>query len=329
MNRRDSLGALLSIGVAIGPLGARAQKTAKTPARIGFLSNYSPETGKSFNDCFRKGLRDLDWIEGKNITIEYRWAEGIADRFPVLAADIVNLRPDLIVVQSTPGSQAVQRATRAIPVVMIAVSDPVASGIVASLSRPGGNITGVSNNLPETTRKFLELLRMVAPNMSRVGVLHNPSNPGKVLEAREVQMAGQRLTIAVEGLEVRSSDDFERAFSRCTQLRCDALITLQDGVTLGNRSRVTGFAEVNRLPAIYQVREFVEAGGLMSYGVDFCDHFRRAATYVDKILKGAQPRDLPVEQPMTFELSINLKAARAIGLKVPQSLLIMANEVIE
>jgi putative ABC transport system substrate-binding protein len=274
-------------------------------------------------------LRELGWTEKENIQIEYRWAHGMVDQFSALAAELVALRPDLIAVMSTPGSQAVHRATSTIPVVMISVSDPVASGLVASLARPGGNVTGVSNFLPATTGKLLEFLRIVVPRLSTVGLLYNPTNPGKVLEVHELRTAANGVGVAIEPVEVRTSGDFDGAFSRITQTRCEALITLQEGVALENRSRITGFATKTRLPTIFQVREYVDAGGLMSYGLNFCQHFRSAATYVDKILRGARPGDLPIELPTSFELLINLKTAKAIGLEIPRSLLLRADEVIK
>lgn len=327
--RRQTIATLLALGAAFGPLNASAQRTAARPARIGFLVNFSPESGKALIECFQHGLRDLGWNEGKNINLEYRWAAGMSDRYPGLAAELVRLNPDLLVANSTPAAQAVQRATTTISIVFIAVSDPVASGIVSSLARPGANISGVSNFLPATTGKLLEFLKIAAPNVSRVGVLHNPSNPGKIIEVQELRAAAQSMAITIEPLEVRSSGDFDRAFSRAMESRCDALLALQEGLTLANRARITEFTKKHRLPAIFQIREFVEAGGLMSYGLNYCDHFQRAAVYVDKILKGARPAELPVELPTSFELLINLKTAKAINLKIPQSLLVRANEVLE
>jgi putative ABC transport system substrate-binding protein len=216
-----------------------------------------------------------------------------------------------------------------IPIVFIAVSDPVKSGIVASLARPGGNITGVSNFLPATSGKLLELLVLVAPTAARFGVLHNPNNEGKILELQELQSAGRTLAVQIEPIEVRSLNDFQNAFSRTSNLKCDALIVLQEGVTLGGRQQIAKYAENNKLPAIYQIREFVEAGGLLSYGLNYCRHYGRAATYVDKILKGERPADLPVELPTRFELVVNLKTAKAIALEIPAMLLARADEVIE
>jgi len=327
MKRRDFI-KLLGSAAAAWPLAARGQP-AGGPVRAAFLAGSSTPGGKALVDCFRVGLRDSGWIEGKTISIDYRWSEGVAERYSRLAAEVVDQQPDLIVVTSTPGTQAVQRATREIPVVFIGVSDPVVSGIVATLARPGGNITGVSNFLPATSGKLLELLKTAAPGISRAGVVHNPSNAGKMLELHELKAAGQSLGIAIEALALRSSEELDGVFKAAADTRCDALVTLQDGVTLANRSRIIAYAEKNRLPAVYQIREFVDAGGLMSYGLNYCEHYRRAAYYVDKILKGAKPADLPVELPTKFELVINLKAAKTLGLTMPQSLLVAAGEVIE
>jgi putative ABC transport system substrate-binding protein len=244
-------------------------------------------------------------------------------------AELMALKPDLIVASSTQAAQAAQRATQQIPVVFIAVSDPVTSGIVTSLARPGANITGVSNFLPATTAKLFELLKTVVPNAARIGVLYNPTNDGKLIEMRELEVAAQQMGVSERPLPVSTSDDFERAFQEALDLRVDSLVTLVEGVTLINRSRIVEFAARNRLAAIYQIREFVVAGGLMSYGLNYCQHFRRAANYVDKLLKGARPADLPVELPTTFELIVNVKAAKAIGLTIPESFLLRADEVIE
>jgi putative ABC transport system substrate-binding protein len=325
MRRREFIG--LVGGTAAWPIAARAQ-LGKT-ARVGFLSGFFQASDKGPVDCFQDGLRELGWIEGKNIEVQYRWAAGLLKRFTELADELVRLKPDVIVATSTPGAQAVQRLAGKIPVVFMGVSDPVASGIVASLARPGANVTGVSNFLPATTTKLLELLKSVSPQLSLVAVLNNPTNPGKVLEVRELERAGPTLGIAVESIEVRSSEDFDPALSRIAPSRFDAIVTLQEGVTFENRFRIVTYAEKNRLPAIYQIREFVAAGGLMSYGLNYCQHYRRGAAYVDKILRGANPAELPVELPTTFELIVNLKSAKAIGLALPETFLLRADEVIE
>jgi putative tryptophan/tyrosine transport system substrate-binding protein len=254
---------------------------------------------------------------------------GAATPLPALAAELVSLSPDLIVVSSTPGAQAVQKATREIPAVFIAVSDPVASGIVASLARPGGNLTGVSNFLPATTGKLLELLKAATPSAVRIAVLRDPNNAGKQLELRELEVLGSDLGVAIEAVDVRAPGDIEHAFSNLNRMGVEALITLVDGITITNRHRIAELAAKHRLPTIFQVRDFVDAGGLMSYGLNYCQHWRSAAAYVDRILKGDKPADLPVQLPTKFELIINLKAAKAIGLTMPPALLGLADELVD
>jgi putative ABC transport system substrate-binding protein len=327
MRRREFI-TLLGGAAAAWPLAARAQQAGKT-YRIGFLSSFTAEGGKELTDCFRKGLEQLGWIEGRNIKSEYRWAGGIAERYAALAQELARLNLDLIVSNSTPAAQALQRVIRDVPVVFISVSDPVASGIVKSLARPEANITGFSNFLPATTGKLPELLKSVNPHLSRLIVFHNPDNPAKTLEIRELQASGFSLGMTIQPIELRNLEEIERAFSTLDQTNPVALVVLADGLTLSNRERIAELAVKNRLPAIYQTRDFTEVGGLMSYGLNFCQHFGRAAIYVDKILKGAKPADLPVELPTTFELVINLKAAHAIGLTIPESFLLRADEVIE
>jgi putative ABC transport system substrate-binding protein len=327
MRRREFILALGGAAAA-WPLPLCAQQSARM-LRIGFLSSYTAGAGKDLVGCFRKGLEQLGWFEGRNISIEYRWAEGRAERYAALATELALLNLDLIASNSTPAAQALQRATRDIPVVFMSVSDPVASGIVKSLARPEANITGVSNFLPATSGKLLELLKFVTPNISRVMVLRDPANVGKSLEVQELQASGPTLGLTIEVFPIRNSEEIERVFSAGDLTGPAALVALVDGVTLSNRKQIAELARRNQLPAIYQTREFVDAGGLMSYGLNFCHHFRRAAYYVDKILKGAKPADLPVELPSTFELVINLKAAKAIGLDVPPLMLARADEVIE
>ena len=310
------------------PLTARAQQFGKV-FRVGFLSSYSPEGGKVLLACLEDGLRDLGWVKGRNIQFDYRWSGGAATPLPSLAAELVRLNPDLIIVSSTPGAQAVQKATREIPAVFVAVSDPVASGIVASLARPGGNLTGVSNFLPATTGKLLELLKAATTSAVRIAVLRDPNNAGKQLELRELQVLGSNLGVAIEAVDVRAPDDIEDAFSYLNRIGADALITLVDGVTMTNRHRIAELAAKHRLPTIFQVRDFVDAGGLMSYGLNYCQHWRSAAAYADRILKGDKPADLPVQLPTKFELIINLKAAKAIGLTMPPALLGLADELVD
>jgi putative tryptophan/tyrosine transport system substrate-binding protein len=254
---------------------------------------------------------------------------GSKEQIFVLAAELVSLHPDLIMVASTPGTQAVHKATKEIPVVFAGVSDPVASGIVATVARPGGNITGVSNFLPATSGKLIELLRAVVPTATRFAVLRDPNNAGKQLELAELKQAAQDIGVTLEAVDARTVNDIEAAFSTIGRMTPDALITLLDGVTLTSRYHIAEWATRHRMPTIYQIKDFVTAGGLMSYGLNYCQHYRRPATYVDKILRGARPADLPVELPTTFELIINLKAAKAIGLTITESFLWRADEVIE
>lgn len=268
-------------------------------------------------------------VEGRDFSAEYRWAEGKTELFPRFAAELVRLRVDVIVTRSTSAVLAAKAATREIPIVFSMVRDPVASGVVDHLARPGGNITGWSNILPETSGKLLELLKMAVPRMSRVAVLADPDNHGKVLEVIELKKATGHMGLTLQSLEVRTAKDVDDAFSKMVQTRTDALITLSDGVTATHRQRIVDFAAKNRLPAIYQIRDFSDAGGLMSYGPNMARLHGLTADYLHRVFKGAKPRDLPVEQPTTFELVINRKTAKALGFALPQELLLRADEVIE
>jgi putative ABC transport system substrate-binding protein len=326
MRRREFI--TLLCGAVVWPIVAQAQSTGRV-IRIGYLSSYSAEGGRELLACFKDGMRQFGWIEGKNLHFDYRWADGVAARLPALAGELVQLNPDLILSASTPGAQAVKKATSQVPVVFVGVSDPVASGVVASLSRPGGNLTGVSNFLPATAGKLLELLKTVVPSATRFAVLRDPNNAGKQLELGELKEAARELGVTIEATDARALDDVELAFSRITEMRPDALITLLDGVTLSRRDQIAEWATRQQLPSIFQIRDFVIAGGLISYGLNYCQHYRRPAAYVDKILRGARPADLPVELPTTFELVINLKTAKAINLTIPETFLLRANEVIE
>jgi putative ABC transport system substrate-binding protein len=327
MKRREFI-TLLGGAAAMWPLCAHAEPTSKT-FRVGYLSSYSAESGKTLLACFQDGLRQFGWIEGRNVHFDYRWSGGAATPLPTLAEDLVRANPDVIVVASTPGSQAVHKATSQIPVVFVGVSDPVASGIVASLARPGGNITGVSNFLPATAGKLLELLRTVVPTTTRFAVLRDPNNAGKQQELSELRTAARDVGVALDAADARSLAEIDNAFSTIGSMSADALIVLLDGVTLTARPRIVEWATNHRLPTIFQIRDFVAAGGLMSYGLNYCQHYRRAAVYLDKILRGTRPSDLPVELPTTFELVVSLKAAKAIGLTIPEAFLLRADEVIE
>ncbi len=320
---------IVAIGVAFAMCGAvaQAQQPKKVP-RIGLLSPFSPSATASWHQAFRQGLRDLGWVEGKNISIEYRYADGKNDRLPDLAADLVRLKVDIIVASVNTDALVAKNATRIIPIVVASAGDPVAIGLVASLARPGGNITGLSQISPELTGKRLELLKEIVSKLSRVAVIWNPQGTTSPLSWKEIQLPARELGIQLHSLEVRSPKDFDKAFEEATRARAGALAIMPDPLFAGNLKRIAELAAKSRLPSIFHLEEFVESGGLVAYGVDRSDQFRRAATYVDKILKGTKPADLPVEQPTKFELVINLKAAKQIGLTIPPNVLARADRVI-
>jgi putative tryptophan/tyrosine transport system substrate-binding protein len=296
-----------------------SQQATKVP-RIGYLSPTSPSVSPTRIDAFRQGLRELGYIESKNIVIEYRYAEGKFDRLPALAAELVSFKVDLIVTTGPTVTRAAKEATTTVPIVMATDSDPVGNGFVASLARPGGNITGLSALAPELSGKQLELLKEIVPKLSRVAVFGTSTNPGNAQMLREVKLAAGAFGVKLQYLEVRDPKDIETAFRAATKERAEAVLYLVAGlVDAGHRTEITDLAVNSRLPVIYTGRASVEAGGLMSYGVSTADLDRRAATYVDKILKGRKPADLPVEQPTKFEFIINLKAAKQIGLTIPRT----------
>jgi ABC-type uncharacterized transport system substrate-binding protein len=328
MNRRafvTGLGAVLA-----APLAAEAQQMGNV-WRIGYLRfGVTPTSGSGpASDPFLQGLRDLGYVEGRNLTLEIRYAEGRTDRFSGLAAELVGLKIDALVVESTPAALAARQATSTTPIVMLVVSDPVGVKLVDSLAHPGGNVTGLSIVAPELSAKRLDLLKQTVPNVSRVAVLWNSANQGMRLRFQETLAAAPGLGVTLKSVTVQTPEDFDTVLPAIMTERPDSLLVLADTVTSANSSRIIEFAARHRLPAIYEAKNFVTAGGLLSYGVDFADHYRRAATYVDKILKGAKPADLPVEQPTKFELVINLKTAKALGLTIPPSLLLRADQVIE
>ena len=327
MRRRDVL-ALLGGTPLLWTFAGRAQQSGKM-ARIGFLGNSTAALESNLVGPFRDGLRDLGYEEGRNITIEYRWAEGKYDRFPSLVAELIAAKVDVIVTAGTPATLAVKKATASIPLIMVAVGDPIGTGIVASLAHPGGNITGLSSIAPELEGKRLELLREIIPKLANIAVLWNPANPFHKASLKQAQAAAQTLRMKVQSVAVRTREELENTLTAILRDPPEALLVLADRVFLHNRARLMDFAAEHRLPGVYAYRELVEAGGLMSFGPNYADMHRRAATFVDKILKGAKPADLPVEQPTKFELLINLKAAKALGLTVPPSLLARADEVIE
>ena len=324
--KSDFLFALCAILFALcGPVDAQQPK--RVP-RIGFLSGVSPSTNSARVEAFRQGLRELGYIEGKNIVIEWRYAEGKLDRLSELAAELVNLKVDVIVTAAPPPTRTAKQATVTIPIVMMFDDDPVGSGFVASLARPGGNITGLSAQAPEISGKQLEVLKEIVPNLARVGVLGDVTRPGIPQALREINVAADAFRVQVQYVEVHAPNDIETAFRAASKERADALVVLGSPMVNLRQKQVAALALKNRLAVIYSNREFVEAGGLMSYGVSFADLSHRAAAYVDKILKGARPADLPVEQPKKFELVINLKTAKQIGLTIPPNALARADRVI-
>ncbi|HEV8719933.1 MAG TPA: ABC transporter substrate-binding protein [Candidatus Binatia bacterium] len=319
---------IVALAVILAMCGAvaTAQQTKKVP-RIGFLAATGSTTGRI--DAFRQGLRELGYVEGKNIVIEWRFAEGKRERLAELAAELMRLKVDIIVTAGPTTTSAAKEATVTIPIVMGFDNDPVGSGFVASLARPGGNITGLSSLAPEISGKQLELLKEIVPRLSRVAVLGNSTNPGNAQALRETELAAGALKVQLQYLDVLGPKDIETAFREASKGRADAVLALNSPVLNSHRTQVADVAIKNRLPAIYPWPEIVEAGGLMTYGASYTDLFRRAATYVDKILKGAKPADLPVEQPKKFEFVINLKAAKQIGLTIPPSVLARVDKVIK
>jgi len=328
--RRAFIGTLAG-GLLAAPLAAEAQQAAKI-ARIGYLSG-SLAAGPHLPEAFRQGLRDLGYVEGRSVVIEYRDAEGKLERLPALAAELVALKVDVIVAAaSAVPARAAKQVTRTLPIVFIGAGDPVTTGLVTSLARPGGNLTGLSMLAPELIGKWLDLLRQAVPEVSRVAFLWQPGAAGDRTDKdflKEADVAARALGVRLQVVEARGPADIDRAFSDIIRARAGALTVLSTPMFSSERRRLLDLAAKNRLPAMYSFREYVDAGGLMSYGPNLADMYRRAATYVDKILKGAKPGDLPVEQPTKFELVINLKTAKALGLTIPRSLLLNADEVIQ
>jgi len=320
--------ASLVLALLAAPLAAAAQPPSKIP-RIGYLGADSPSAGAPLLEAFRQGLRELGYIEGQNIFIDYRWAEGRPDRFPTLAAELIQLKVDVIVTRSNAGVAALQQATRTTPIVVTGMGDPVGSGFVASLARPGGNITGFSSLSEELGGKWLELLKEAVPNVSRVAVLAVSQTSAQRTQWRKIQAAAQALKVTPQRQEVAGPDEIEHAFAGFNKARAQGLVVLPHAVTIERRTQIVGLAAKHRLPVMYPSSLFVEAGGLMSYGANQADLHRRAATYVDKVLKGAKPADLPVQQPTRFELVLNMKTAKALGIKFPQTILIRAEQVIQ
>jgi putative ABC transport system substrate-binding protein len=306
---------------------ASAQQPTKIP-RIGYLTGTSLSANAARIDAFKKGLRELGYVQGKDIVIEWRSAEGKAERLPALAAELVRLKADTIVTGGPTSNRAAKEATATIPIVMAYDNDPVGNRFVASLARPGGNITGLSTLAPEISGKQLELLKEIVPRLSRVAVLGTSTNPGNTQSLRETELAAGAFGVKLQFLDILDPKDIQTAFQDARKGRADAVLVLAGSILNSHRTQVVELVVKSRLPAIYPYPEYLEDGGLMTYSVSFTDLFRRAATYVDKILKGAKPADLPVEQPMKFELIINLKAAKQIGLTVPPNVLARADRVI-
>jgi putative ABC transport system substrate-binding protein len=327
MDRRAFLGALALLAA---PRAAEAQPAGRM-YRIGYLtSGFKLVPGSNPGlASFLQSLRELGYVEGRNITVEIRYAEGQPERFPALAAELADLKLDVLVAVSTPGALAAKQATGKIPIVMASVGEPVEVGLVDSLAHPGGNITGLSLIAPQLAAKRLDLLKQALPRLSRVTVLWNSANQGMKTRFQEAQLAAQAVGVTLLPVTVQSPADFEPLFVTMTRDRPESLLVLADTVTIANRQRTVEFAARNRVPAIYEARTFVDSGGLMSYGVDVAEHYRRAAIYVDKVIRGSKPSDLPVEQPTKFELVINLKTATALGLTIPLSVLQRADHVIE
>ncbi len=322
--------AIFIVALALSVVGAPLASEAQQPSKISRIGVLRPGPAHDpLVDALRGGLRDLGYVEGQNLSLEIRFSDGKLDRLPGLAAELVRLRVDVITAFSTPAALAAKQATGTIPIIFTGVGDPVGAGVVASLARPGGNVTGMSVLATELSGKRLELLRAAVPKAARVAMLWNSTNPGMVLRVREAEAAARTLGMTLLSLGVHDLDTFSNAFAAITRDRPDALLTLVDPFTRLHRKRIVEFAAQRHLPEIYEAREFVEAGGLMAYGPNLADIERRSATYVDKILKGAKPADLPVQQPTKFELVINLKTAKALGLKIPQSVLVRADQVIQ
>ena len=320
---------LVLLALLVAPFAAEAQP-AERVYRIAYLGNSSAALEAELVSAFRDGLRDLNYVESRNVVIHYRWAEGHYDRFPALVAEAVQLKVDVIVTAGTPAVLAAKEGTRTIPIVVAAMGDPIAAGVIPSLARPGGNITGSASLSPEIDGKRLELLKEFVPGVSRIAALWNPTNPNNAARIKQVEAAAKTLQLTLKSfLSGGDRQDLDKAFEGIVAARSEALIMESDRALLAHRVRIVDFAKKRRLPALYPYREFVQVGGLASYAPSYPAMFRRAATYVDKIFKGAKPADLPVEQPTNFELVINLKTAKALGLTIPPSVLLRANQVIE
>jgi ABC-type uncharacterized transport system substrate-binding protein len=326
MKRRKFI-TLLGGAAAAWPLAARAQQPEKLPT-IGFLGSSTPAAWSAWTAAFVQRLRELGWIEGRTVAIEYRWAEGRSERFAETAAEFIRLKVDVIVTAGTAPVIAAKQATSVIPIVFATAGDPVGNKLVASLAQPGGNVTGLSNQSTDLASKRIELLREVVPSLGRLAIMINVGNPANVLEMGEVQAAGRTLGLEVTTVEIRRAEDIPPAFKALTG-RTEALYVVIDPLLNTNRIRINTLALGARLPTMHGIRDYIEAGGLMSYGPNLPDQFRRAADYVDKILRGTKPGDIPIEQPTKYDLVVNLITAQSLGLTIPPMLLARADEVIE
>jgi putative tryptophan/tyrosine transport system substrate-binding protein len=320
--------AVVTLRVLITPSATQAQQIAHVP-RVGYLGTSSASLEPELVRAFREGLRDRGYVEGQNLLIEYRWAEGNDQRFPDLVADLVKLKVDLILTAGTPAALAAKRATQTIPIIMAVAGDAVGTGLVSSLARPGGNLTGLTAMVPDLEGKRLEILREVFPKLAKLVVLLNSANSLTAIQWEQTKISAKALGIQLQPIEVQQRDDFKNAFARVARQRPDAITMVADRFMLAHRTLIVDFVAKTRLPAMYPYRDFVVAGGLMSYAPSYEDLFRRSATYVDKILRGAKPSDLPIEQPTKFELLVNLKAAKALGVVIPPSILLRADQVVE
>jgi putative ABC transport system substrate-binding protein len=326
ITRRGFVGG--SVALLAAPLAAGVQ-TAGTIPRVGFLGPTTVGAASHLLEAFRDGLRELGYVEGRNVVIDYRWADGQFDRLPALAAELVALSVDVIVAPTPPAVRAAKNATTTIPIVMLNVADPMGTGLVADLSRPGGNVTGQTNDAPGLGEKLVGLAKEIAPGARSVAVLRNPANPAAALQLRELEPAIRAAQLDLHSFEARDPKQVESVLLTIGASRADVVIVRADPMFFGERKRLAGLAITHRLPTVFERREYSDAGGLLAFGPSLAGQFRQAATYVDRILKGAKPADLPIEQPTKFELVVNLKTAKALGLTIPPSLLLRADQVIE
>jgi putative ABC transport system substrate-binding protein len=329
MRRREFIKAITSSAAAAAwPLEARTQQRSNVP-RVGYLFSFTRAEGEHLWEACRQGLRDLGYVEGQNIILEPRLAEGHNERLATLAAELVQLKVDVIVAAATPASRAAKAATSTIPVVFVAVGDPVKAGLVATLAQPGGNVTGLSLLTSDLSGKRLSLLMETVRRVSRVAILMNPDNPISAVFLAETKLAAQQLRTELQPFNARNPEEIAQAFAVAAGQRIDAVIVFDDPVLWSYRAQIVALADVRKIPAVYGYRDFVDQGGLMSYGPDRPDQYRRTAIYIDKILKGAKPSELPIEQPTKFELIVNRKTAKSLGIELPASVIVGANEVIE